>query len=380
MEDKEIITVDNENLSKDVTVPSKRKNSKSKRMKRKFFKGGKNPRKENICTSERMVKLRSLKGREFKEFGKELRKDELKHRKENKELWAELESGNTTESQAADIRKRLEELKILRKEDKELKRENGWIKKLDKIERRRLLQAAVNRKSKNGPNIYKENKRKKGENFKEKEAETVEVKMSFEQEGSSDSADKDVVSNVPQKLNEEIAIDKVMKPFYGYLVFELSKKDGSSEATNSNCATPDVSRDLGRQWTALPDEEKELYYAKTNALKIKYDEEMAEYKKLQEIDDKLQELEKRVRDLKKKKEELKDFEIPKADGIRITQPIGSSKAAPIEETVAPLQQQPSQEEREIIEAETAVTNDTEIIKKWENGKIVLVEVEKCLTL
>ena len=38
------------------------------------------------------------------------------------------------------------------------------------------------------------------------------------------------------------------------------------------------------------------------------------------------------------------------------------------------------EEMEIIEAETAVNNDTEIIKKWENGKIVLVEVEKCLTL
>ena len=66
-------------------------------------------------------------------------------------------------------------------------------------------------------------------------------------------------------------------------------------------------------------------------------------KKLQEIDDKLQELEKRVRDLKRKKEELKEFEIPKADGIRITQPIGSSKTASIEETVAPLQQQPSQE-------------------------------------
>ena len=268
--------------------------------------------------------------------------DKLKHRKEAKELWATLESGNTTESEAADIRKRLEELKILRKEDKELGREIGRIKKLDKIERMRQL--AEKRKSKNGPNICKENKRKKDENFKEKEAETVEVKISYEQEGSSDSADTDVVvSNLPQKLNEEIAIDENMKPFYGYLVFELSKKDGSSEATNSNCATPDVSRDLGRQWTALPDEEKELYYAKANTLKTKYDEEISEYKKLQEIDDKLQELEKRVRDLKRKKEELKEFEIPKADGIRITQPIGSSKTASIEETVAPLQQQPSQE-------------------------------------
>merc|ERR1712200_355028 len=74
--------------------------------------------------------------------------------------------------------------------------------------------------------------------------------------------------------------------------------------------------DEGRQWTALPDEEKELYYAKTNAMKIKYDEEISEYKKLKEmevsaIDDKLQELEKSMEDLKRKKEELKELAIPK---------------------------------------------------------------------